>query len=353
MGNFWRLTPRFLASPNGPPSSWPATLTLKFALQPDDYFGINASSAPRTSFATDFKIAFDHATRKVFIERASMPSVMRHDFSDSNAQLYFEGNVGTFSMEMESLEHLNWNLKWITEDVVQSLSLHTGIYFEFESITGTIGDKEISVLNPAEDFSLIVGFADAAARVNAFTAALDLPGANNPSYRRFEIGCRYFRHALRLVSQRQVNFSPAAVHSEVVLNLVKCMETVFATTNRDIFRKYFRALGISDAEIESQLIPITLMRNELDVGHPSSGFSAPDEVRILRQFVDRSIQNVGTILQLALKRILIDPEFLLPMCFDGSEKRAKFVSHLEKYLQLPALKALHGPVVVKVVPKRG
>ena len=106
---------------------------------------------------------------------------------------------------------------------------------------------------------------------------------------------------------------------------------MFQTPNRDELRKGLRALGYSSTQVESQLISIFVVRNELDVGHPASGGLTKEEARSIRRFVERSVQNVCALLKRVAKTIESNPTLLRPLPAGSSSKSRKLVSKLSAF----------------------
>jgi len=85
--------------------------------------------------------------------------------------------------------------------------------------------------------------------------------------------------------------------SEFLVDLVKSLEILVGSSrDRDKMRQGCEKLGFSRTEIESQIIPIVLARNELDGAHPVGARLSDEDILVLRQYVERASQNVRAIL---------------------------------------------------------
>ncbi|MDY0964881.1 hypothetical protein [Massilia sp. CFBP9026] len=114
--------------------------------------------------------------------------------------------------------------------------------------------------------------------------------------------------------------------------MAKCIELLFSASSRNDLRDKLKTVGYSKERIESQLIPILIIRNEVDVGHASSGITEDDEISVLRKFVDRSVLNVGSLLMAVSQKISVTDDFLAPLPESGPIDRAKLIASLKKYL---------------------
>jgi hypothetical protein len=292
------------------------------------------------------RFSIDGETGKLaVIETGDLP-LLRIDGRFEDGSLTIIGNEAVLKTVATSEPHLESLVNWVSVLLTQFLAVQIGAFVDIESVKGTIAGCKVSALYPAESYSILLASVDAELRNERVLNTLQAPSVNSQSYSRFVASTRYFHHALRLISPTEVNYVPYSAHSEVLLNLAKSIEILFGPS-RDALRERLRALGYSDGQIESQIVPILLVRNEIDVGHPTSGCATSEEVAILRQFVDRSLKNVATILQDVWQRILIDKTFLDPLPVDGGVERAKLITKLKGYLTAPSLApAARTPVII-------
>lgn len=230
-------------------------------------------------------------------------------------------------------------VNWISILLSQFLTVQIGAFVDIESVDGTVAGQQVMALFPAESYSLLLASVDIESRFARVQSAILGPAVENPSYPRFVVSTRYFHHALRLIAPTEVNYIPYSVHAEVLLNLAKSIEILFGPSRNEL-RTRLRELGYSNVQIETQIVPIIIVRNEMDVGHPSSGNANPGEVAVLWRFVDRAIQNVTALLQNVSQYICQNQGFLTPLTDPGETDRAKFVSKIQAYLDEPKLEPI-------------
>lgn len=212
------------------------------------------------------------------------------------------------------------------------LSLKLGIYTSTSNVSGEVAGVGFTAIAPANVYSALIATVASDQRADLIQESLSLVNPNSKSYNRFATCCLYYRHALRLRSPRQVTFPPYTALPEVLLNLAKCIELLFSASSRNDLRDKLKTVGYSKERIESQLIPILIIRNEVDVGHASSGITEDDEISVLRKFVDRSVLNVGSLLMAVSQKISVTDDFLAPLPESGPIDRAKLIASLKKYL---------------------
>ena len=220
------------------------------------------------------------------------------------------GNVFSIRSELTSFQGFIDTLNWIINSLTKLLIVQIGIYIDIDEIDCKINSQEVSIVYPKESFSIQFANLTGISLEKILVKTLNSVKQSSSSYERYITSISYLRQALLLVSSEEVNYIPYSASSEVFLNLTKCIENLFKTSDRDDLRRIFNDLGFSPDQIESQLIPITLIRNEMDVGHVCTGNIDSEEITILRDYMNRSIKNVISLLQVVERRILENDLYL-------------------------------------------
>jgi hypothetical protein len=109
--------------------------------------------------------------------------------------------------------------------------------------------------------------------------------------------------------------------AEVLLNLTKAVE-ILLTSDRDRLRETALAWGLSAEQVERQLIPLLLIRNQIDVAHPKMSGLGSEERRILEHFVIAATINVGKFLDQVLA-LLHERKIVLPDYSEELDKKDK------------------------------
>lgn len=337
MSNLWRISRRLLFT-EGEDPVFPCELIIQLEMSPPDFFGVATTIRTSMSMApVDLHMSIETG---LITATGSIPDLFDYELALDKGVIRFHGNWGVLQYFLEKIEDLDQCIEWLTVRMTTMLSVQTGIYFEIRSLAGKIGNLTFSAVHDAENLTATLCCVDKAYQNSSVRAALTGISHHVQSYRRFEVASRYYLHALRLVSPVCVNFPPYTVSAEVLLNLVKCLETIFATDKRRLLRGALLDLGLTTSEIETQIIPITLIRNEFDVGHSTHGLFAAGDIPTLRLFVSRSVSNIGELLKRIQNRISFDPSYLYNIHTEPSNEHKRLVADLSRYLQEPPLSDL-------------
>lgn len=337
MSNYWLLRRRLVRKDTQGEITLPGNLDLQLTLRPADLFGAQ-SDLPRTTVCETSNMRFEALTGKLLVEqtRDLQPLTFTADFD--GGLLKIEGNVARLQAKARDASHVSSLLTWIENILSLHLSVEVGACVEVERIEGEVDGKPVHCFFDPDCFSLSLANVNEDSRAYVIHAALSGPDNQSLSYPRYIESARYYHNALRLVSPQQANYIPYRVFPEVLLNLCKSLESLFCTSQREILRKKFLKIGLTAEEIESQVVPIFLVRNELDIGHAVTGMASPEESLAVRRFIDRSIQNVAAILRMTRAAIQREPDLLPPVTVVHPSDRRRLVARLSHYLTHESLK---------------
>jgi hypothetical protein len=110
----------------------------------------------------------------------------------------------------------------------------------------------------------------------------------------------YYRHALRLSAIEPSRESMAA---EVILNLAKSIEVVFATSTLDVIRTRAKQWGLDPDFIERWIITILVIRNHLDVAHVAISPPTEEQIGSVLKVLSRAKVHVHTFLEQMIDRV--------------------------------------------------
>jgi hypothetical protein len=145
----------------------------------------------------------------------------------------------------------------------------------------------------------------------------------------------YYQQALRLLSPHEIGTSSVMLQAEMMLNLAKSLE-ILVGRDRELMRSKCKSLGFTVSQINSQIIPVLLIRDEIDVAHAAGSRLAPELIHVLRQYIARSVANVRVVLLRAGREMERNPSFLNNISGDVSG-RVKLCTALQEYLKEPML----------------
>jgi hypothetical protein len=136
-----------------------------------------------------------------------------------------------------------------------------------------------------------------------------------------------YRQALRL---SQLQLDQIALTPELVLNLTKALEIIFGT-RREVVRRKAKILGLIEKEVETLLIPILLIRSELDVAHVATGPLSPKERQIVIDFSSRATAGVGKILDRVVQAALAGNFALDGTSLTLDKEKKRLIAALDRY----------------------
>jgi hypothetical protein len=114
----------------------------------------------------------------------------------------------------------------------------------------------------------------------------------------------------------------------VVLNYVKAIQMVFGST-RDEVRTHARSLGIDKTMVDERLIPLMLIRDNIDVAHPKSPLSHEDH-RTIGHFLQNAGCAVEKVFQ-KLQRDYFEGKLKLPRWSKLSKDDRNLMARLRQY----------------------
>jgi len=109
----------------------------------------------------------------------------------------------------------------------------------------------------------------------------------------------YFHVACRL---SQGGDTPWTFSGEILLNLAKSLEVLFG--DRDSIRERLKFLDYNEDEIEYCFIPVLILRNEFDVGHPTTTFPLSPFKDDLYDFLPRAEEWMRELLRLVIHKFM-------------------------------------------------
>ena len=143
------------------------------------------------------------------------------------------------------------------------------------------------------------------------------------------LGYYYWRQAYRLRSNHPftISFLP-----DVVLNLAKAIEIVLSG-HRDTARKRARDFGLDSKFIEERIVPILIVRNHLDVGHPATGVLSQEEIKVLSDYSDQAFESVSKLLDDLFVKVNSGAITLPKVDESVGSDRVELISELRQYLE--------------------
>ena len=312
--------------------TYPARVVAQAKLGPQDYFEPVDPQAPRSCVPAggrDFSCIFDSNSGKMITRGPTMfpPMSVTFDINGGSWDVIFVGRLMQLTQSIEREADVDVLLTHFQQTVPSLLSLSTSLSIFAETVEIAIGDHfeaRVETLIPTNGIRVV----DAEHRVDELRAGIEMLGFALSSGR-FILACSYLREAL-FFDAAYNEHNPYRNSLLVVLKCAQAIEVLFGG-QRDIVRQRCKDLKVTDEVIESQIVPIILVRNSFGSAHASSFVPSPRQVDVLREFAKRSTHTVRQLLLQISKADARARSFL-----DGSVARDRdkdeLLIKLEQYL---------------------
>ncbi|MFC1705429.1 hypothetical protein ACFL59_01240 [Planctomycetota bacterium] len=146
-------------------------------------------------------------------------------------------------------------------------------------------------------------------------------------HERFVAALAYYRRAQRLAAMQPI---PANWFPEATLNLAKCIE-VLLTADRDRLRQTAAEWGLPESLIESYVVPVLLVRSQLDVAHVSLAPLPPGTRDALVDFTLAALDNVRELLGTIWRLLKAGEIQLRPPSIQHEKRTRDLLSRLSSY----------------------
>jgi hypothetical protein len=316
--------------------SWPASLAMTAVLSPAELFQEPEPNTPRAVTVGPVEIDIDGLTGKLTARPRDRIPLAEMRATTPVGALTIRGNNVTIQSSVNSIDEVLACADYLSTNVARYLSVEVGLFVDAVSISGTLAGHRLSLLYPGGSYGLTLLAMGGDYRQKAIERALARPPPGSASFPRFAASCFYYHQALRLRSPHEVTCSYYVVHAEIMLNLAKALVILMGTDDHDELRKRFGLMGYERDQIESQLIPILLMRNQTDVGHATAARPPEEHLAVYHTYIDRAVNNVGAVLRRTATLIRADDALLAPLDKLDPD-REKFVLRLREHLSQPEL----------------
>lgn len=316
--------------------TWPTQAILQVTLVPEEIFGTSSCTSPRMVLVSKSPTrAFWNANiGKAWQESdVFLPEFLFEKELKSGLVLKFKGNSLAAEFNATSLDHLSETISLMEHYIPAYLSLQITVFVRVEQITGSLSSLKFSV--EVSSGSSPIKTLNEQQRASYVNEALDLCQVMDSLSDRFILACMYYRQALRFESAHESSI-PSLNTAELILNLAKCVE-MLCGSRRDRVREICSVLGYTSDQIESQIIPILIIRSEFDVAHPVGTRIENQHIETVHKYARRSLCNVQTLLVKIGRALCNGHQVLTPLEGSSEDNRVKLCNRLEEYLKRPLL----------------
>lgn len=302
----YQARPRVFRSRSGGEPVFPCTVELTLTFQPLQPFGMMASGGLTTVQDVKARICFDANTGQHSVE-AEHPLAPIRAKVDVPPEMIWNGNCLTVSVISESWE----SVQDLAGTLYFGIPLLLGVEFidppRVERLQGVAGGIPFTwELSP---WSMSMDVTTQVAQVERVTRACEqLVLLTNESNSRLVAALHYFHTACRL---RREAKTPGEFLAESLLNLNRALEVLYGPRRENV-RAALVKLGYPSDEVERDFIPVMLLRNSMDVGHPSLARLKPEQLRTLHRYADHAEHRFRLLLQRLLKSLASGQSEIMP-----------------------------------------
>lgn len=310
------------------PSKFPAMVTATMTFAPEDAFGVHAvgvrSTAPKDRPAHLIWNSNEGTAQwqVELIERVTT-TLNRENFKAS-----LDGNKLVLTFNTPSLDHADEIVTSANQFLPALLSFHLSVFVWIRKFEVKIEEANFNFEIPQSRFGITIATKDH--NTNQILTALDeWLGADN-SYFRILSALYYYRHAKRLAIMQP---NPESMIAEVLLNLTKAVEIIFSS-NRDVLRDRAQEWGFPRDFIEKRIIPLFLIRNELDVAHVTTSPLDLKQRLVIIRFTDAAFLAVSELIKKLSKLARERNIKLQPTPQHLEEDKKKILQKIASYLNV-------------------
>ena len=120
--------------------------------------------------------------------------------------------------------------------------------------------------------------------------------------------------------------------AEVLLNLSKAIEIIFSN-DRERLRAQAKQWGFPQEDVENRIVPLLLIRNEMDVAHVATGLLRKKERDTLLNFVNAAIHAVRDVLEKLMADVDSGAVVLKPVRERVKEDKRRLLEHIREYMR--------------------
>ncbi|MBZ5607969.1 MAG: hypothetical protein LAP38_06925 [Acidobacteriia bacterium] len=294
----YQVRPRVFKILDGEEARFPADVEVTFHYQPLQPFGKASDGGLTAVQDKPARVLFNANTGQHFVISNAPLAPLEVVMEEPVRRVSLTGNQHTIHQQCDSLDHL----RELVESVYFSMPLLLAVDFAdppiVDLVDGRIGD--IPFRWELSDWQIEIDITTQERQQQRFATAWNhLVLVAPPERRRLLCALHYFHVACRL---RREAKSPGEFLAEALLNLNKILETLYGP-DRDDVRMALRQLDFGDDEIERDFIPVMLLRNSVDVGHPSLALFTLRQLETLHRYADRAERTFRTFLHRLLDAI--------------------------------------------------
>lgn len=299
----YHLQSRVFVVPSGKEIVFPNKAKIKVTMSPGVAFGTEDIPSRTLIKAHEASLLINSNTGRWVGQ--SKPPLEPFDvkIKFTNLEMLLKGNILTLEFECDSLSTLDGLITGLKFVFPTLLNLEFSDPPTVESISGSVGDVEFVWEHRRSEWMITMRTLEENVLEKYVEESFEyLQLFNGINNRRLAVALSYFHLAVRL---NVCGDSPWEFMAETILNYCKALDILLVTSkdSREDIRRELGLLGYSDVEIEGDFIPLTILRNFVNVAHPKVALFKRNDLRILYKYLVHSEQVIREFLQRILKKI--------------------------------------------------
>jgi hypothetical protein len=282
----YQLQDRFLHLDPGNTLTFPGQAEIKVHLGPPTVFGQSDAPSHVLVPGREQKVLWNGNTGHMTFQSTPSLELLEVIVQWPSARLELKGDVLRYERRCNNVEDLVASIQAFQYLFPALLNVDFPEAPYIVSISGRVDDVPFRWIHRYVEFPFTPVTADRLEQF-IFSAVSHLIMVQEPSQRRLMASLRYFHVATRLLDAGSSiwEFMP-----ECVLNLCKALQVLFGE-KRDEIRAQLVQLDYSERDIEESFIPLLLLRNTLDVGHPRLAVLNSDQLKVLYSYLANVVRD--------------------------------------------------------------
>ena len=315
----YQVRPRVIRVIGDKPPQFPSAAEVVFCFQPLQPFGMEAGGGRTATRAEPARMLFNANTGQHSVESTTPLAPLDVRIEEPMRTLTLKGNELTVVQHFDNLGVLQEFIESLYFGAPLLLAVDFADPPRVERVQGRIGEVKFrwELANWRAEIDITSQERQEQRVLDAWGRFAAVAGENR---RRLLAALHYFHVACRL---RQEAKFPGEFMAESLLNLHKVLEVLYGP-RRDEVRAALAALGFGDEEIERDYIPVMILRDSIDIGHPSLELLSQQQLTTLHRFAERGERAFRMLLTRLLDavvagRVVVQPYDFVPA--DGQTVR--------------------------------
>jgi|GEM_PF-3193762 len=309
--------------------AFPASLTAKIQFGPSDAFGVPTTHSRTTGKRAAPATLRWNANEGISEWEGDIIDIVQAELKIGAVGAKWSGDILQLDLAVDSFNAAEQIIGSLSHLLPAFLSLRLRVFVWIREFTVVIGSIDYRFETAMHRYGITL----ATTELNSERATQSVQdwAVQRREGLRVVMALYYYRHAQRLAALEPDRQSMAA---EVVLNLAKAIEIIFSSDRTQLRRKA-AAWGLDSNFIERWIVPILLIRNELDVAHVASAPLEGLQHQAILNFLDRAFVHVHTLLEQVLKLYQDGSLILDPPSESLDSDKVKLLKRIEEYATNP------------------